>query len=111
MNTMSIPGYTADASVYRSRNCYSIIRTSISVRGNQGVLPQARSIGFCQADCAPGDYLCLWHCMEEGGGGAPTPPTQYCRPSCGRCLPDSDSPTGRSRLCLKANCDDYSRPC
>jgi hypothetical protein len=111
MNTMNMPGYTADASVYRTRNCYTSRRASSALRGSQGVLPQARSIGFCQADCVPGDYPCLWGCMEGGGGGGSTLPTEHCRPSCGRCLPDSDSPTGRSRLCLKANCDDYSRPC
>jgi hypothetical protein len=112
MYTIKMPGFTAETSLGRLKQFHLVSSSSGDMPGSQAILPQLRSIGFCQADCLPGDYLCLFRCMDQGsGGGGPTPPTQHCHPSCGPCHADPDSPTGRSRLCIKANCDDYDRNC
>jgi hypothetical protein len=57
----------------------------------------------CYGEVTGSGYI---NCYPPGGGGSPR-----CRPACSPCQPDSDSPTGRSRFCIRANCDDYSRPC
>src|SRR6266545_2726122 len=111
MNTMNMPGYTAEASLATARGFYRTARAGSDSLPGQGVLPQL-PIGFCQANCAPDDLFCVLRCLDQGGGGSgPRPPTPRCRPACGPCLPDEDSLTGRSRLCIKANCNDYTRRC
>jgi hypothetical protein len=57
----------------------------------------------CYGDVTANGFI---NCYPMGGGGEP-----FCRPTCGPCQADSDSPTGRSRFCLRRNCDDYTRPC
>jgi hypothetical protein len=57
---------------------------------------------ICNGEVTPNGYI---NCYPMGGGG------ERCRPACGPCQSDPDSPTGRSRFCLRANCDDYTRPC
>jgi len=57
----------------------------------------------CYGEVTGNGYI---NCYPMGGGGEP-----FCRPTCGPCQADSDSPTGRSRFCLRRNCDDYTRPC
>ena len=111
MITAKTPGFTAEISLDRSQHVYAVNPYSGDLRGSGAVRPQLRSTGFCQANCSPGDYLCLFSCMEEGGGGGFEPPTPRCRPGCGPCQGDPDSPTGRSRLCIQADCETYDRQC
>ena len=88
---MTMPTFTADASLYRSGAHYRMARTVHDGSGARTVLPQLRrSTGFCMADC---DYTtsdplsnaaCKFDCMEGGGDGGPSGPSEpRCRPSCG----------------------------
>ena len=120
MNTMNLPGYTAEASLskqgrfYRSPATYLSDSFGVSGDGIAVVQPQLRKTDFeCVHDCleAGGGDICNFFCTENvdpggGGGGG-----QQCRPSCGPCKRDPDSPSGRSRLCINAKCDDFTRRC
>jgi len=108
---MTLPGFTADASLYRTMNLY---RSGISANTSTGpraglVSPQldcglicfgeflacAAGCAFldplCDAGCAITYGLCLANCPSSGGGGGGGPPP--CCPlgtSCrcgGRCVP------------------------
>jgi hypothetical protein len=112
MNTMNMPGFTAEASLSKQGKFYRLPATYVS--DSFGVQPQLRKTDFeCVHDCleAGGGDICNFFCTENvdpggGGGGG-----QQCRPSCGPCTRDPDSRTGRSRLCINAKCDDFTRRC
>jgi hypothetical protein len=112
MNTMNMPGFTAEASFSKQGKFYRLPATYVS--DSFGVQPQLRKTDFeCVHDCleAGGGDICNFFCTENvdpggGGGGG-----QQCRPSCGPCTRDPDSRTGRSRLCINAKCDDFTRRC
>ena len=109
---MTMPTFTADASLYRSGAHYRMARTVHDGSGARTVLPQLRrSTGFCMADC---DYttsdplsnaICKFDCMDQGGDDGPSGPSaDYCRPSCGPCI-------GGTRTCVTADCETYERTC
>jgi len=112
MNTMNMPGFTAAASLSKQGKFYRLPATYVS--DSFGVQPQLRKTDYeCVHDCleAGGGDICNFFCTENvdpdvGGGGG-----QQCRPSCGPCKRDPDSPSGRSRLCINAKCDDYTKRC
>jgi hypothetical protein len=112
MNTMNMPGFTAEASLSKQGKFYRLPATYVS--DSFGVQPQLRKTDYeCVHDCleAGGGDICNFFCTENvdpggGGGGG-----QQCRPSCGPCQRDPDSRTGRSRLCIDAKCDDYTKRC
>jgi hypothetical protein len=113
MNTNNIPGYTAEASLYSSGQFYQAIRASGALPVSRGVLPQL-PIGFCQAECSPGDYQCLFDCMggrDGGGDGGGGGGGEHCSPACGPCYPDPDSPMGGFRTCVDYNCNTHDRQC
>jgi len=112
MNTMNMPGFTAEASLSKQGKFYRLPATYVS--DSFGVQPQLRKTDFeCVHDCleAGGGDICNFFCTENvdpggGGGGG-----QQCRPSCGPCKRDPESPSGRSRFCINAKCDDFTRRC
>ncbi len=112
MNTVNMPGFTAEASLSKQGKFYRLPATYVS--DSFGVQPQLRKTDYeCVHDCleAGGGDICNFFCTENvdpdvGGGGG-----QQCRPSCGPCKRDPDSPSGRSRLCINAKCDDFTRRC
>ena len=112
MNTMNMPGFTAEASLSKQGKFYRLPATYVS--DSFGVQPQLRKTDFeCVHDCleAGGGDICNFFCTENvdpggGGGGG-----QQCRPSCGPCKRDPESPSGRSRFCSNAKCDDFTRRC
>ena len=112
MNTMNMPGFTAEASLSKQGKFYRLPATYVS--DSFGVEPQLRKTDYeCVHDCleAGGGDICNFFCTENvdpgsGGGGG-----QQCRPSCGPCTRDPDSRSGRSRLCIDAKCDDFTRRC
>ena len=112
MNTMNMPGFTAEASLSKQGKFYRLPATYVS--DSFGVQPQLRKTDYeCVHDCleAGGGDMCNFFCTEnvdEGGGGGGR---ETCRPGCGPCLPDSDSPMGGFRTCVKYNCDTYDSPC
>jgi hypothetical protein len=90
MNIMKMPGFSAEASLYRTSRQYRM--ASNYVLGSHQVLPQLKSIGFCMADCdfTESDPLlrdvCKLRCFEQGdGGGDGGPGGEVCRPSCTPC--------------------------
>src|SRR5215831_14663281 len=114
---MNLPGFTAETSLRSASGTYRSM-AGHSFGSTSQVLPQL-PIGFCQANCdrIQDPFLrtvCELQCFSQGGGGGTGGGGgggQVCRPQCGRCLPDSDSPTGRSKLCILRNCNDVTRSC
>ena len=123
MNTMNMPGYTAEASLYRASGHYPAkAGTPEALVDGRGVLPQLPrqlSLLLCLENCADFDSSpnCRDSCFQDsdstegdgggdGGGGG-----LYCTPQCGPCYADSDSSTGGFRTCRYANCDTYDKPC
>lgn len=109
---MTMPTFTADASLYRSGSHYRMASTLHPVTGGRTVLPQLmKSTGFCMADC---DYttsdplsnmVCKFGCMEQGGDDGPSGPSgPSCRPACGPCI-------GGIRTCVTPDCETYERTC
>lgn len=117
MNTMKMPGFTAQASLYKAGGHFRMAETQNNLIGSGEVLPQL-PIGFCQANCdhIQDDFLrsvCELRCSEDqgGGGGGGGGGGQHCSPKCGPCNSDPNSPTGGFQTCIKPNCDDYDRAC
>src|SRR5262249_49320455 len=116
---MNMPGLTAESSLYRSNAFYRSARAS-GAPGKRQVVPQL-PIGFCMANCdrIRDDFLrsvCELNCFEQdgtgrGGGGGGGGGGQHCKPSCGPCIPDPESPLGGFKTCIKTNCDDYDVAC
>ena len=79
---MTVPGFTAEVSLYQTSGSYR---------------QAARWAGRADARLGPAQLL-----LPDGG---------FCHPTCGACVSDPDSPTGCSRFCILANCDDVTRPC
>jgi hypothetical protein len=115
---MHMPGLTAASSLYRSSAFYRSARASGRLPGKREILPQL-PIGFCMANCdrIKDDFLrsvCELMCFEQddtGGGGGSGGGGLHCIPGCGPCVPDSESPLGGFKTCVKRNCDDYDVAC
>jgi hypothetical protein len=113
---MKLPGFTADSTLYKTPRAYNAIGRPFLAAGHPSVLPQL-PIGFCQANCDRIDdpflrSVCNIRCMDQGGGGGTGGGGgQTCRPGCGPCHHDPDSPTGRYKTCIKRNCDTYDVRC
>ena len=62
MNTMKMPGFSAEASLYKSGEFYQSARTCSALPGRQGVLPQLECTPFCEHYCRrlPGKPGGLW---------------------------------------------------
>src|SRR6516225_6521007 len=85
---MNMPGFAADASLYRTSQHYFV------TSGMAGFA--ARPWGLAPSLMPSPDGF---------------PDGQFCHPGCGSCVEDTDSPTGCSRTCINAQCDDTTRPC
>jgi len=94
---------------------------SLNIPVGHGLLPQLRARGGywqCLAEHREAGFpmdLSSFFCQGEIGepppGYEPGPSGPVCRPRCSRCQVDDDSPTGRSKVCIKADCDSVDRPC
>jgi hypothetical protein len=62
MNTMNMPGFTAEASLYKASERYSMARTVDAMANDQKILPQRIRI------CGHIDAECLSGCVAGGGG-------------------------------------------
>lgn len=89
MSNMTLPGFSAEAALYKSSGSYRAIGGSLGLSASRSVLPQL-PIGFCMADC---DYthsdpflrdVCKLGCLGGGtggpGGGPSSPPELVCGP-------------------------------
>jgi len=109
---MSMPNFTAEASLYATTALYRTATVGGSMTDGRAILPQLRSTGFCMADCdfnstdPLSNAACKFDCLNDGGGGGgPSGPGgPSCKPSCGPCVDGT-------RLCIKADCDTYERSC
>ena len=117
MTAMNMPGFTAQASLYKTGVHFRMAETRNALAGKGDVLPQL-PIGFCMANCdsIEDDFMrtvCEMRCSEDqgGGGGGGGGRPQICKPTCGPCSADDSSPTGGYQTCIKTNCDDYDRQC
>lgn len=112
----NIPGFTAEASLYRPARQYRT--TAVQGSAPRGVVPQLRkSTGFCMADCDFNDpdplsnFACKVGCLEEGGGGEEGGGAEpACRPACGPCrrVPGEHR---RTKTCVVGNCDEREIRC
>jgi hypothetical protein len=112
---MNMPGFNADSSLYKASK--SQRWRAPHFNHSFGVQPQLRKTDYeCVHDCleAGGPEsldMCNFFCTEnvdDGGGGGGG---EQCRPGCGPCHSDPDSPTGRSQTCVRADCETYDRQC
>ena len=114
---MKMPGFSGEASLFTQRSTappYFGASFGVSADRSALVQPQLRRTDYeCVHDCleAGGGDMCNFFCTEnvdEGGGGGGG---EQCRPGCGVCYPDSESPTGGSQTCVRADCETYDRQC
>ena len=114
---MKMPGFSGEASLYTYRSTappYFGASFGVSADRSALVQPQFRKTDYeCVHDCleAGGGDMCNFFCTENvddtgGGGGG-----EQCRPGCGPCYSDPDSPTGRSQTCVRADCETYDKQC
>jgi len=125
---INIPGFNAESSLNKTSGHYlAIAGTPHVFAGGREVLPQLprqikllQCLGACGYNADSADYStctdrCFWDDFVGGGGGGGGGNGggggQHCRPECGPCYDDPDSPTGRSKTCIKANCDTYDKQC
>jgi hypothetical protein len=104
---MAIPGFGAEAAVYRSVNNYQWVGRPAAVTpiGISAVQPAA-------AIYIDGRFVCYGElgpfgvpqCYPPAGGG------ERCRPQCTPCRTAPDMP-GRWRFCLRPDCDLVEVPC
>ena len=104
---MRTPGFNAMNALAASARPY---RSAALDRRETSALQPAAAIYsggrfICYGEVTENGFI---NCYPTGGGGGGV---DRCRPSCGPCRADPESRTGRSRFCLRANCDVYSRPC
>ena len=114
MNSMNLPGFSAEASLYKSVRQYRMAGTRKP--GSRGVLPQL-PIGFCMADCDFTEHdplsnaACKFDCLGQSDGGGPGGPgDQVCTPGCTPCRRVAGK-TGRWKTCITRNCDDREVRC
>jgi len=92
MSNLSLPGFSAEAALYRSSGSYRAVGGSVGHSAKRSILPQL-PIGFCMAECdyTQGDPfsrdVCKLGCLggDPGGsgGGGPTSPGELV---CGPCI-------------------------
>lgn len=116
MNSVKMPGFSGEASIYRSTRQYRMTGTYNDLTAGRGVVPQL-PIGFCMADCDFTEHdplsnmACKFGCMGgDGGGGGSGPSGPVCKPSCTPCQRVAGMP-GRWRTCINRNCEDREVRC
>jgi hypothetical protein len=113
---MSMPGFTAETSLYKTRGRYRAVAGAPNAKvGSQVVLPQL-PIGFCMADCDDSfewgtleNSICKFNCMSDGssggdggGGGGGSGPNLLC----GRCLAQCNKKPPSQRAACRQLCED-----
>jgi len=120
---MSLPNFTAEATLYMSARSYWTHGVGTTTGG--AIVPQLprQSLLECLSGCYnPGygegpawNFQCRDDCFQSWEStpqsGPPHPPTQYCRPKCGPCTADPESSLGGSRVCVTRDCDTTDTPC
>src|SRR6266849_1008943 len=116
---MNLPGFTADTSIYKAIEHYRAMGGTpselVSGRGVRLQLPQELQSCLSRCDFSPHPNLCNYFCYYEYGGGGQDGQgghgPQPCSRTCGACLGDPGSSTGRSKTCRMPNCEWYTIEC
>lgn len=120
MNTLNMPGFTAEDSLYQTNGHYRAMGSTFNaVVVGQGVVPQAIDLLKCLGGCHFFDssdfcqLLCFWEEAIRGGGsgGGGGGGSQTCSLGCGPCHPDPDSPTGGYKFCVRHDCSIHNIAC
>ena len=121
---MSMPSFTAEASLYTTSERYRCAGFSrvdrIAIGQTAGILPQLiatseywRCVAEHNEAGFPSDLSDFFCRGEEGdprGGGGPSPPADVCPPSCTTCRPVTGR-SGRWKTCVKRDCETYEVRC
>jgi hypothetical protein len=125
MNTINMPGFIAEASVYTTRNHYRLATGQtggIVAPVDSELIPQLRKVDWeCVAEHREAGFdmdMSAFFCEERGGsegggdretggGGRPL----RCMPDCSECGPSSDGRPGLWKSCTKSNCTDHEVRC
>lgn len=112
---MTMPGFRAAASIYRSPAVYRAGSSATLSPGN-AVAPAISSecIDHVMHASEMTYADAVWWCQgyeggSGGGGGSGVDPG--CIPACFPCRTDDLSETGRSRDCVNSQCESYTIPC
>jgi hypothetical protein len=110
MNTMSMPGFSAEASLYKTSAYYRHLSNG-SMQANKGVIQSAftRHCGNCYLDDTGACMQDCWTCIDKPTGQICTEPEPFpcrnpngCSPQCGPCT--------CTQFCTK-NCGGNIVPC
>jgi hypothetical protein len=101
MNTVNIPGFTAEDSLYRTSGRYQMTRSTHRVELNASLVQPSAAIYVdgrfvCYGEVTGGGFI---NCYPPGGG-----PSEPPEPRCGPCI------RGRQR-CVIPGVGSYSAPC
>jgi hypothetical protein len=112
-----LPGFSANSSVYRSRQAYG--GKSVTGGGDAFLAAEIVAASGGLGDLVPaGDYLpagmasmglVLPALPSRNGGGSGN--GDHCKPSCGSCLSTTASRTGCAQSCTTVTCDTRMVPC
>ena len=112
---MSLPGFTAEASLYQTSACYHMVGSLNTVIGSRGVVPQqdqSQPVPYCSYLCnGSDDQICMDWCVNTalgglfGGDGFGMTKPWRCRPQCSPCQPEPDLGSGLWRACLNPSCE------
>ena len=125
MSKTNLPGFNADASLYRKSRQNRVIAGAFNTMGEgQRILPQAMALSKCLQGCHNADspdycqQQCFWQDSIDGGGngggggkGGGSGAQQSCAPGCGPCQADPDSSSGGYKTCVRHDCSTYNIAC
>jgi hypothetical protein len=113
---MRMPGFAAEATLYKASGQYCTARIYGDSGAFQGVLPQlARQVDECYAWCnlsGEDPLTCFFRCGSGdgggGNGGGDGGGGESCRPGCGPCRRVGSR---WQRVCVNADCDTRTVAC
>jgi hypothetical protein len=115
---MNIPGFTASTSLYNGGGRYRASANRTGAPATLGaVLPQMTrqqlEMLLCMNQCGIGDSGCVDRCYDAAtiDGGGTGEADLRCRPQCLECNRDRRSRTGRSKICVDADCRPHTKSC
>jgi len=96
---MNMPGFIAEASLYRTRVTY---RQRASANSGAGTGAVRAQWDYCSG-CSAGESL-QFCCDYSGIGLCSWVPCPFCTPGCGPCVLNANSPTRGMQSCWDAHC-------
>ncbi len=65
MNKINMPGFTAEASLYKTSKCYHTTRIAKALISEYGVMPQLRDGGLLESPLGPPEPRDRWGCFPD----------------------------------------------